>query len=163
MSIQNTCAARESNPGRKNGNLAWYHYTSGAIWRCRGSNPGPFTCEANALPLSHIPKFPSMYHFIKPICRSQLKVFLWRKLYISCLNPDNFQNNLEQENSVNYTLIFCQQIHTKSTLARLAQSVEHGTLNPRVVGSSPTLGAGILTTIECEILVDDTGTQVSPK
>ena len=25
-------------------------------------------------------------------------------------------------------------------LARLAQSVEHGTLNPRVVGSSPTLG-----------------------
>ena len=26
-------------------------------------------------------------------------------------------------------------------LARLAQSVEHGTLNPRVVGSSPTSGA----------------------
>ncbi len=25
------CAARESNPGRKNGNLAWYHYTSGAL------------------------------------------------------------------------------------------------------------------------------------
>ena len=25
--------------------------------------------------------------------------------------------------------------------ARLAQSVEHGTLNPGVVGSSPTLGA----------------------
>ena len=25
-------------------------------------------------------------------------------------------------------------------IARLAQSVEHGTLNPRVVGSSPTLG-----------------------
>ena len=25
------CAARESNPGRKNGNLAWYHYTSGAV------------------------------------------------------------------------------------------------------------------------------------
>ena len=24
-------------------------------WRCRGLNPGPFTCEANALPLSHIP------------------------------------------------------------------------------------------------------------
>ena len=28
--------------------------------------------------------------------------------------------------------------------ARLAQSVEHGTLNPRVVGSSPTLGASSL-------------------
>ena len=25
-------------------------------------------------------------------------------------------------------------------ITRLAQSVEHGTLNPRVVGSSPTLG-----------------------
>ncbi len=29
-----SCADRESNPGRKNGNLAWYHYTSGAvIWK----------------------------------------------------------------------------------------------------------------------------------
>ena len=28
--------------------------------------------------------------------------------------------------------------------ARLAQSVEHGTLNPRVVGSSPTLGEDVL-------------------
>ena len=27
--------------------------------------------------------------------------------------------------------------------ARLAQSVEHGTLNPGVVGSSPTLGANV--------------------
>ena len=25
------------------------------IWRCGGSNPGPFTCKANALPLSYIP------------------------------------------------------------------------------------------------------------
>ncbi len=25
------------------------------MWRCRGSNPGPFTCKANALPLSYIP------------------------------------------------------------------------------------------------------------
>ena len=30
---------------------------------------------------------------------------------------------------------------TRNIAARLAQSVEHGTLNPRVVGSSPTLGA----------------------
>ena len=29
-------------------------------WRCRGSNPGPFTCKANALPLSHIPMLPKM-------------------------------------------------------------------------------------------------------
>ena len=25
------------------------------MWRCRGSNPGPFTCKANALPLRYIP------------------------------------------------------------------------------------------------------------
>ena len=25
------------------------------VWRCRGSNPGPHTCEACALPLSYIP------------------------------------------------------------------------------------------------------------
>ena len=25
------------------------------FWRCRVSNPGPFTCKANALPLSYIP------------------------------------------------------------------------------------------------------------
>ena len=23
-------------------------------WRCLGSNPGPFTCKANAVPLSYI-------------------------------------------------------------------------------------------------------------
>ena len=26
-----------------------------SMWRCGGSNPGPFTCKANALPLSYIP------------------------------------------------------------------------------------------------------------
>ena len=25
------------------------------LWRCRGLNPGPLTCEASALPLSYIP------------------------------------------------------------------------------------------------------------
>ena len=25
------------------------------LWRCGGLNPGPFTCKANALPLSYIP------------------------------------------------------------------------------------------------------------
>lgn len=29
----------------------------GQGWRCRDSNPGPFACEANALPLSHIPQY----------------------------------------------------------------------------------------------------------
>ena len=29
--------------------------TGQKVWRCGGSNPGPFTCKANALPLSYIP------------------------------------------------------------------------------------------------------------
>ena len=29
-------------------------------WRCGGSNPRPFTCKANALPLSYIPCVPSV-------------------------------------------------------------------------------------------------------
>jgi hypothetical protein len=33
------------------------------------------------------------------------------------------------------------KITVMAMAARLAQSVEHGTLNPGVVGSSPTLGA----------------------
>ena len=40
-----------------------------------------------------------------------------------------------------YQELNCQHQHLS---ARLAQSVEHGTLNPRVVGSSPTLGDGLL-------------------
>ena len=38
--------------------FAYYKPSNGAvktIWRCRGLNPGPFTCKANALPLSYIP------------------------------------------------------------------------------------------------------------
>ncbi len=31
-------------------------------WRCRGSNPGPFTCKANALPLSYIPSTEHQHH-----------------------------------------------------------------------------------------------------
>ena len=37
------------------------------IWRCWGSNPGLFTCEANTLPLSYIPpyfKFPHCCSFL---------------------------------------------------------------------------------------------------
>ena len=30
-------------------------FTKGKSWRCRGSNPGPHTCKACALPLSYIP------------------------------------------------------------------------------------------------------------
>ena len=38
--------------------------------------------------------------------------------------------------------------------ARLAQSVEHETLNLRVVGSSPTLGATIFSTISLQWTMD---------
>ena len=34
---------------------ATYLYCQKSLWRCGGLNPGPFTCKANALPLSYIP------------------------------------------------------------------------------------------------------------
>ncbi len=42
--------------------------------------------------------------------------------------------------------VSCKQIafHACNETARLAQSVEHETLNLRVVGSSPTLGAAFI-------------------
>ena len=43
------------------------------------------------------------------------------------------------------------RIFVKPTSARLAQSVEHETLNLRVVGSSPTLGQGINFVCQTEI------------
>ena len=38
------------------------------MWRCRGSNPGPFTCKANALPLSHIPQLLNSTHLLVIKC-----------------------------------------------------------------------------------------------
>lgn len=35
----------------------WTCNTKTLEWRCRGLNPGPFTCKANALPLSYIPTY----------------------------------------------------------------------------------------------------------
>ena len=36
----------------------WYlEVEKNNLWRCRGLNPGPFTCKANALPLRYIPFF----------------------------------------------------------------------------------------------------------
>ena len=32
-----------------------YLFERKKLWRCGGLNPGPFTCKANALPLSYIP------------------------------------------------------------------------------------------------------------
>ena len=44
-------------------------------------------------------------------------------------------------------------MHCSKQQARLAQSVEHGTLNPRVVGSSPTLGGQLFYFISCLLLL----------
>ena len=41
--------------------------------------------------------------------------------------------------------MFCFTLEFSATTALLAQSVEHVTLNLRVVGSSPTLGESIIT------------------
>ena len=37
-------------------------------WRCGGSNPGPFTCKANALPLSYIPYMVSRLEIWERLC-----------------------------------------------------------------------------------------------
>ena len=42
--------------------------------------------------------------------------------------------------SVCFAAVARFRLGERQVSARLAQSVEHGTLNPRVVGSSPTLG-----------------------
>ena len=38
------------------------HVMEKKIWRCRGSNPGPHTCKACALPLSYIPIYTGTIH-----------------------------------------------------------------------------------------------------
>ena len=101
------CAARESNPGRKNGNLAWYHYTSSAvIWEW------------------YFPQVPAKDFCQMPKISSQ-GIYFYADGFIIC------------KWCLYWFYIFVMP-------ARLAQSVEHGTLNPRVVGSSPTLGARVL-------------------
>ena len=55
---------------------------------------------------------------------------------------------MSQEESKLYFYIIPTNCHTRIITARLAQSVEHETLNLRVVGSSPTLGALLLCWME---------------
>ena len=60
-------------------------------WRCGGSNPGPFTCKANALPLSYIP---SVMNYIKSTTKQTRLVFLWWRFVASiyCLRPYHVEN-----------------------------------------------------------------------
>ena len=53
-------------------NLSSIHNQKGIIhWRCRGLNPGPFTCKANALPLRYIPYDDYVYNLEYPSFHSQ--------------------------------------------------------------------------------------------
>ena len=42
-------------------------YKNKTIWRSRGSNPGPFTCKANALPLRYIPLYKQKYLYTQKL------------------------------------------------------------------------------------------------
>ena len=54
---------------------------------------------------------------------------------------DNFfAPKIRRQNSLSAHIERLYSTHFEVTIARLAQSVEHETLNLRVVGSSPTLG-----------------------
>ena len=54
------CAARESKPGSQEWEscMISLHQQRDSNWRCRGLTPGPSACEADALPLIHIPSQP---------------------------------------------------------------------------------------------------------
>ena len=72
---------------------------------------------------------------------------------LSCIQPNHFflhSSHLTELSPLSKRGIVCFSFYEELNCqhqylsARLAQSVEHGTLNPRVVGSSPTLGDGLL-------------------
>ena len=50
-------------------------------WRCRGLNPGPFTCKANALPLRYIPLIE---------IKQQISLLKQHFVHIECVNPEKF-------------------------------------------------------------------------
>ena len=62
-----------------------------SMWRCGGSSPGPFTCKANALPLSYIP---SVMNYIKSTTKQTRLVFLSRQFVRVniCLRPYHVEN-----------------------------------------------------------------------
>ena len=71
--------------------LQCYQIVTKSMWRCGGSNPGPFTCKANALPLSYIP---SVMNYIKSTTKQTRLVFLWWRFVpsIYCLRPYHVEN-----------------------------------------------------------------------
>ena len=50
------------------------------MWRCGGLNPGPFTCKANALPLSYIPFIQPAYKIFQ---HNQEKILEQRHFLVS--------------------------------------------------------------------------------
>ena len=59
--------------------IVWKKVTT--HWRCRGLNPGPFTCKANALPLRYIPLIE---------IKQQISLLKQHFVHIECVNPENF-------------------------------------------------------------------------
>ena len=73
---------------------------------------------------------------------SSWRIYVWLRWQIS---PDH-HNSTTSTSAGDHAVVAYGQVHQSSLIksqeaARLAQSVEHETLNLRVVGSSPTLGA----------------------
>ena len=60
-------------------------------WRCRGSNPGPFTCKANALPLRYIPFREKRIKILENINFLVLQL-LWFKNAVFWLNRFDTRN-----------------------------------------------------------------------
>ena len=90
----------------------------------------------------------------KPICNPS-KHFSWNiHLFVTCYIKSIQKNVFE---------VSCKQIVFEAweETARLAQSVEHETLNLRVVGSSPTLGAAFIDKQILKSLNDDTQRRLS--
>ena len=93
------CTARESNPGRKNGNLAWYHYTSSAneLYSCKFlylsieySSPTPKCLWCN----THF--LPTCYRYIEQSQKSNFGVIIISLVYTKeALKPGNviYNNN----------------------------------------------------------------------
>ena len=71
--------------------LQCYQIVTKSMWRCGGSNPGPFTCKANALPLSYIP---SVMNYIKSTTKQTRLVFFSRQIVAVniCLRPYHVEN-----------------------------------------------------------------------
>ena len=77
-------------------------------WRCRGSNPGPFTCKANALPLSYIPipaRHLPIYLVISGAKQTSINTYVSKMFTIQCDRGGyEFAADLPQVSTVQFVL-----------------------------------------------------------